>query len=75
MAYLKGQRSSESVQRPRKRLYTIDEAAVYLGRSPWAVRQLIWSGKIRYVRDGRRILLDIVDMDKWIEDSKTQFTF
>jgi len=55
----------------KKRLYSIEEAAIYLGRTVWAVREMIWAKKIRCVRDGRRILLDIHDMDKWIDDNKT----
>ena len=54
----------------KKRLYSIEEAAIYLGRTVWAVREMIWAKKIRCVKDGRRILLDINDMDKWIEDNK-----
>lgn len=55
----------------KKRLYSIEEAAIYLGRTVWAVREMLWAKKIKCVRDGRRILLDIHDMDKWIEDNKT----
>jgi excisionase family DNA binding protein len=58
-----------------KRLYSVKEAAVYLGRSVWAVREMLWAGKLRYIKDGRRILLDIDDMNYWIENNKTQFTF
>lgn len=58
-----------------KRLYSIKEASTYLGRSIWAVREMLWAGKLPYVRDGRRILLDIHDMELWIEKNKTQFTF
>jgi excisionase family DNA binding protein len=57
-----------------KRLYSIKESAVYLGRSVWAVREMLWAGKIPFVKDGRRMLLDIRDMDTWIESSKTQMT-
>jgi len=60
--------------RPVKRLYSIKEAALYLGRSVWAVRQMIWAGKLPYIKDGRRILFDIYDMDEWIEKNKTRFT-
>ncbi len=38
----------------RKRLYSIKEAAVYLGRSEWPIREMIWAGKLPYVKDGRR---------------------
>jgi excisionase family DNA binding protein len=57
-----------------KRLFLINEAAVYLGRSVWAVREMLWAGKIPFVKDGRRTLLDIRDMDTWIESSKTRMT-
>jgi excisionase family DNA binding protein len=58
-----------------KRLYSIKEASLYLGRSVWAVREMLWAGKLPYVKDGRRILLDIRDMESWIEKNKTQFTY
>lgn len=58
-----------------KRLYSIKEASVYLGRSVCAVREMLWAGKIPYVKDGRRILIDINDMDEWIEKQKIQFTY
>ncbi|HCX90552.1 MAG TPA: hypothetical protein DHT43_08600 [Deltaproteobacteria bacterium] len=73
---MKAQRINNPVsQAINKRLYSIKEASLYLGRSVWAVREMLWAGKIPYVKDGRRILLDINDMDLWIERSKTQFTF
>ncbi len=53
-----------------KRLYTIGEAAVYLGRSPWSVRHLIWAGQLPEVRAGRRVHLDIKDLDAFIDRNK-----
>jgi hypothetical protein len=35
---------------------------------------MLWAGKIPFVKDGRRLLLDIRDMDTWIESSKTQIS-
>ena len=58
-----------------KRLYTVKEAGVYLGRSEWAIREMYYAGKIPYVRDGSRVLFDIVDLDIWIENSKTQLAY
>ena len=55
-----------------KRLYSIKESAVYLGRSACAVREMIWKGKIPYIKDGRRTLLDIIDMNEWIDRNKTR---
>jgi excisionase family DNA binding protein len=57
-----------------KRLYSISEAAFYLGRSVDALREMQWAGKIPFVKDGRRVLFDIRDIDEWIDGNKTQFT-
>ena len=53
-----------------KRLYNIPEAALYLGRTVCAVREMIWAGKIPFIKDGRRIHIDQCDMDRWIESRK-----
>ncbi len=65
--------TSERKNSLAKRLYSIKEASVYLGRTVCAVREMIWAGKLPYIKDGRRILLDIYDMDEWIEHNKTRF--
>jgi excisionase family DNA binding protein len=62
-----------AAERPRKRLYTINQAAEYLGRSPWAVRSMIWSGKLPAVRDGKRILVDVLDLDRRVEANKVSY--
>ena len=56
----------------KKRLYSIPEAAEYLGRSIWSIRELIWNGSIPSVRMGRRVHLDIIDLDQWIERNKVK---
>jgi excisionase family DNA binding protein len=58
-----------------KRLYSIPEAAQYLGRTDWGIREMVWAGKIPCVKDGRRVLLDIKDMDKWIESNRFQYNY
>ena len=64
-------------EKPQKRLYSIKEASVYIGRSVWALREMLWAGKMPYVKDGRRILLDINDKSedykKTVEESVTYF--
>ena len=60
---------------PAKRLYTVPEAAYYLGRTVNGLRQMIWSGKLPIVKDGRRVLLDVKDLDTYIEHNKTRFTY
>lgn len=57
-----------------KRLFTVKEAALYLGRSVWAMRDLIWNGKIKVVKDGKRIFIDQVDLDAYIERFKAPYS-
>ena len=56
----------------RKRLLTVEEAAVYLGRSKEAVQHMVASGKLPTVKSDRRVFLDLRDLDAWIEGSKVQ---
>ena len=56
-----------------KRLYSVEEAAAYLGRSEWSVRRLIWSGVLPQVRIGsRRVQLDIGDLERIVEQNKEE---
>jgi len=55
-----------------KRLYSVKEAARYLGRSSWAIRNLIWGGHLPQVRQGRRVMVDLMDMDQFIEKHKRE---
>jgi excisionase family DNA binding protein len=57
-----------------KRLYSVKEAGRYLGRSPWAIRHLIWEGHLPQVRQGRRVMVDVADMDQFIEKHKREAT-
>ena len=56
--------------RQNKRLYTLCEAADYLGRSVWSVRRLIWNGEVPAVKAGGRVHVDVRDMDDFIEKHK-----
>jgi excisionase family DNA binding protein len=69
---MKAQWISNPPRQLPKRLYNIKESAVYLGRTVWAVREMLWAGKMPYVKDGKRILIDIQDMNEWIDRSKTR---
>jgi excisionase family DNA binding protein len=57
-----------------KRLLTIPEAGEYLGRSIWSIRELIWKGSLPIVREGRRIHLDITDLEAWVKERKIRYT-
>ena len=58
-----------------KRLYTLKEAAHYLGMSVWGLRGLIYGGEIPVVRAkaGRKIYFDIEDLDKFINQNKAVY--
>ncbi len=56
-----------------KRLFTLKEAAQYLGRSEWGMRELIWSGRIPTVGPGRKIFVDVVDLEKFIDQNKSTY--
>lgn len=56
-----------------KRLYTLKEASTYLGRSVWGVRGLIWARKIPVVKDGKRMFIDILDLEKYVESNKSTY--
>jgi excisionase family DNA binding protein len=51
-------------------LFSVKEAAVYLGRSEQAVQHLIFQRDLPVVRVGRRVHLDRRDLDAWIEKNK-----
>ncbi len=53
-----------------RRLYSIPDIAAHLGISTWTVRGLIWKGDLPHVRCGRRILLDIHDVNLYVEHHK-----
>ncbi len=56
-----------------KRLYNLPEAAQYLGRTLWSMRELIWKGSLPIVREGKRIFVDRVDLDAYIERNKITY--
>ncbi len=58
-----------------KRLFTLKEAAEYLGRSEWGMRELIWAGRIPVVRPdgGRKIFLDVRDLMEFIDQNKSTY--
>lgn len=55
-----------------KRLYTIPEAALYLGKGTDAIREMVYSRTIPIIQRGDKgkIYLDRSDLDAWIEAEK-----
>jgi len=69
-------KEAQGISNPKsKRLYTLKEAAEYLGRSEWGMRELIWAGKIPVVKveGGRKIFLDILDLMEFIDRNKLTY--
>ena len=70
-------KTDRKIQRcnPVKRLYTLKEAARYLGRSEWGMRDLIWAGKIPVVREEgkRKIFIDVHDLVAYVERNKAVY--
>jgi excisionase family DNA binding protein len=53
----------------RPRLLTVEQAAAYIGRTKNAVQYMTAARKIPVVRDGRRVFLDLRELDRWIEQN------
>ncbi len=58
-----------------KRLYTLQEAAIYLGRGLYGMRELVWAGEIPAVKgnNARKIYVDIIDLDNYIDRNKAVY--
>ena len=52
------------------RLLDLKNSAHYLSVSYWLVRELVLKGEIAHLRAGKKILIDIQDLDSWIEKNK-----
>ena len=57
------------------RLLTVKQAAEYLGRTKAAVQHMVAARRVPVVRDGRRIFLDVQELDRWIEQNTEKAEF
>jgi excisionase family DNA binding protein len=55
---------------PAPRLLRIVEASRYLSATPWFIRSLIWSHSIPFLQLGKRHLIDVRDLDAYVEQQK-----
>lgn len=69
-AKVRAEVAQDGVAAVKRRLFTVEQAAVYLGRTTEALQHMIASGKLRAVRADRRVFLDLKDLDRWIEQNK-----
>ena len=49
------------------RLFTVAEAAKYLGRSKVYVQHLVAQRRLPVVREGGRVFLDVRELNRWID--------
>jgi len=72
---LKDKKTDTRISNPfhGRRLLDIKNASTYLGIGIFGVRTLIWRGELPIVRWGRKILIDVNDLDKFIEKSKSSY--
>ena len=52
------------------RLFSQQDAASYLGISYWTIRDLVFRHELPFVKIGRRILVDRIDLDAYLDRSK-----
>lgn len=65
----------KSELQPSKRLYSLQDASIYLGMCKNTIRKMLDEGKLPFIREGKRILVDIIDLNQWIDRSKEVTTF
>ena len=63
-------RDGQPASTVKARLFDIDAAAAYLGRTPSAIRHLVNQGRLRRVGIDGRVQFDVKDLDRLIEESK-----
>jgi len=52
------------------RLLDYRAASSYLSLSYWSVRTLVVNGEVAHVKFGKRVLIDRLALDEWVEKSK-----
>ncbi len=52
------------------RLLDLRRAARYLGLSYWTLRGMLHRGELPFIHAGRKILIDVRDLNEWIEARK-----
>ncbi len=52
------------------RLLSYEAATRYLSLSYWTVRHMVVEGHIPHIKSGKRVLIDVQDLDAWIEKNK-----
>jgi len=55
---------------PAKRLYSIKELVREVGATAWFWRTQIWDGQLPYVQVGKKMFIDRLDVEAFIQKNK-----
>lgn len=66
-------RKSHAQVVPAKRLYSIKELTQKIGATDWFWRTQIWDGTLSYVQVGRKMFVDMNDVEKFIDRHKSKY--
>ncbi len=55
---------------PAPRLLSYRDASAYMSLSYWSLRELVLNGEIPHLKFGKKVLIDRIDLDDWIETRK-----
>jgi hypothetical protein len=56
-----------------KRLYSIQELVKYIGGTEWYWRCQIWDKQLPYIQNKTKMMIDIQDIEKFIQNNKKQY--
>ena len=57
---------------PKKRLYSIKELVAEIGATEWFWRSQIWDGQLPFVQVGRKMFVDLEDIESFIQRNKNK---
>jgi excisionase family DNA binding protein len=64
--------SVPNVKQPLSKCISVSEAAETVGVVPLTITRLIKSGKLRASHVGRRVVIKLVDLDKYLADNEVR---
>ena len=66
---MKPKQGTQGIDSPvRRRLLTVQEAAVYLGRGVDSTRQLIYKRELKVIQEGQgKVWIAVDELDNWIQ--------
>ena len=72
---IRKEKTTQGISNPTgPRLLSVKQACAYSGLTPWCIRQLVWTGKLPFLRVGeKKIYVERHDLDSWIDRNKETF--